>query len=70
MVYTVIWYGKQGVVEKTPFDAERDARDHAQASFAARQHNDGVVAVEVRKPDWAVVFSQAGARRGGQDGGG
>ena len=70
MVYTVIWYGKQGTVEKTPFDAEKEAKEHAQASFAARQQDDGVVAVEVRKPDGTVVFSQAGARRGGQDGGG
>jgi len=58
MIYTVIWYGKQ---------AEKDAKDHAQASFAARRHDDGVVAVEVRKHDGTVVFSQAG---GGMDSGG
>ena len=70
MVYTVIWYGKQGVVEMTPFDAEKEAREHVQASFAARQQEDGVVAVEVRKPDGTVVFSQAGGSSGGVDGGG
>ena len=64
MVYTVIWNGKRGVIE------EKEAREHAQASFAARQQNDGVVAVEVRKPDGTVVFSQAGGRSGGVDGGG
>ncbi|BCG96752.1 hypothetical protein [Mesorhizobium sp. 131-2-1] len=62
MSYTVIWYGKQGIVEKTPFDAEKAARDHALATFAARKQNDGIVAVEVRKDDGTVVFSQAGAR--------
>ncbi|QKC82067.1 hypothetical protein [Mesorhizobium sp. NZP2077] len=70
MVYTVIWYGRQGVVEKAPFDAEKDAREHAQATFAARQQDDGVVAVEVRKHDGTVVFSQAGGSGGGVDGGG
>ena len=69
MVYRVIWYGKQGVVEMIPFDAEKEAREHAQASFAARQQDDGVVAVEVRKPDGTVVFSQAGGSSG-VDGGG
>lgn len=60
MVFTVIWYGQQGVVEKQRFDAEKDARDHAQMSFAARQQNDGIMAVEVRKHDGTVVFSLAG----------
>jgi hypothetical protein len=32
MAFTVIWYGKQGIVEKTPFDAEKAARDHALAT--------------------------------------
>ncbi|WP_155256424.1 hypothetical protein [Mesorhizobium loti] len=54
MVYTVTWYGKQGVVEKTPFDAEKDAKEHARATFLARQQVDGVVAVEVRKHDGTV----------------
>jgi hypothetical protein len=62
MAFTVIWYGKQGIVEKTPFDAEKAARDHALATFPARKQNDGIVAVEVRKDDGTVVFSQAGAR--------
>jgi hypothetical protein len=61
MAFTVIWYGKQGVVEKMPFDAEKAARDHALATFPARKQN-GIVAVEVRKEDGTVVFSQAGAR--------
>ena len=60
MVYTVIWYGKKGIVEKTPFNAEKAARDHALATFLARKQNDGIVAVEVRKDDDTVVFSQAG----------
>lgn len=60
MAYTVIWYGKQGIVEKTPFDAEKAARDYAQAMFLARKQGDGIVAVEVRKDDGTVVFSQAG----------
>jgi len=54
----------------SPFDAEKEAREHAQASFAARQQDDGVVAVEVSKPDGTVVFSQAGGSSGGVDGGG
>ena len=61
MAFTVIWYGKQGVVEKMPFDAEKAARDHALATFPTRKQN-GIVAVEVRKEDGSVVFSQAGAR--------
>ena len=60
MAYMVIWYGKEGIVEKTPFDAEKAARDHALATFFARKQNDGIVAVEVRKDDGTVVFSQAG----------
>lgn len=58
--YTVIWYGKQGIVEKTPFDAEKAARDHALATFPGRKQHEGIVAVEVRKDDGTVVFSQAG----------
>ncbi|PZV33186.1 hypothetical protein B5V02_38250 [Mesorhizobium kowhaii] len=60
MAYTVIWYGKQGVVEKTPFDAEKAARDHVFAAFPARKRDDGIVAVEIRKDDDTVVFSRAG----------
>jgi hypothetical protein len=37
VAYTVIWYGKQGIVEKVPFDAEKAARDHALATFPARK---------------------------------
>ena len=61
MAFTVIWYGRQGIVEKMPFDTEKAARDHALATFLARKQNDGIVAVEVRKDDGTVVFSQAGA---------
>jgi hypothetical protein len=53
MAYMVIWYGKAGIVEKTPFDAEKAARDHAQTAFSARQQDDDNVAVEVRKDDGA-----------------
>ena len=60
MAYTVIWYGKQGIFEKTPFDAEKTARDHALETFADRKLRDGIVAVEIRKDDGTVVFSQAG----------
>ena len=60
MAYTVIWYGKQGIFEKVPFDAEKAARDHALATFPARKEIDGIVAVEVRKDDGAVMFSLAG----------
>ncbi|TIQ29961.1 MAG: hypothetical protein E5X48_29435 [Mesorhizobium sp.] len=58
MAYTVIWYGRQGIVEKTPFDTEKAARDHALAAFQDRKS--GIVAVEVRKDNGTVVFSQAG----------
>ncbi|WP_457155840.1 hypothetical protein [Mesorhizobium sp. P5_C1] len=58
MAYTVIWYGKQGILEKTHFDAEKVARDYALATFTDRKS--GIVAVEVRKDDGTVVFSKAG----------
>lgn len=61
MAFTVISYGKTGIVAKTPFDAEKDARGHAIATFAARKPDDGIVAVEVRKDDGTVVFSKAGS---------
>jgi hypothetical protein len=61
MPYTVIWYGRQGIIEKVSFDAERDAREHAIAKFPARKADDGVVAVEVRNDKGAVVFSRAGS---------
>jgi len=59
MAFTVIWYGKMGMVEKTSFDAERAARDHALATFASRKQIDSVVCVEVRKENGEVVFSHA-----------
>ena len=62
MVYMVIWYGRQGVVEKVPFDAEKTAKDYAVEMFPARQQRDAVVSVEVRKDSGAVVFSHAGSR--------
>ncbi len=55
----MIWYSRKGVVEKLLFEAVKAARDHALATFAAR-NKDGIVAVEVRKDDGTVVFSQAG----------
>jgi hypothetical protein len=60
MAFTVIWYGRQGIVEKTTFDAEKAARDHAIAMFPTRKQDDGIVSVEVRKDNGAVVFSHAG----------
>ena len=60
MAYTVIWYGRQGIVDKASFDAERAAKDHAIATFEARKEKDGIVTVEVRKDNGAVVFSKAG----------
>jgi len=59
VAYTVIWYGRQGIVGKESFDAEKAARDYTLATFPARKV-DGIVAVEVRKDDGTVVFSLAG----------
>lgn len=59
MAYTVIWYGRHGIVDKVTFDAEKTARDHAIAMFQTRKGDDGVVSVEVRKDNGAVVFSHA-----------
>ena len=59
MAYTVIWYGRQGIVEKVTFDAEKDAKDHAIAMFPTRKGDDGIVSVEVRKDNGVVVFSHA-----------
>lgn len=60
MAYSVIWYGKKGVFEKTSFDAEKAALDHVLATFPIRKEVDGIVAVEVRNDDGTVVFSLAG----------
>jgi hypothetical protein len=62
MAYTVIWYGREGIVAKTPFEAEKTAKDHAIETFPARQQSDGIVAVEVRKDNGDVVFSLAGGQ--------
>ncbi|CDX22216.1 conserved hypothetical protein [Mesorhizobium sp. ORS 3324] len=59
MAYTVIWYDKQGIVDKVTFDAEKTARDYAISMFQTRKADDGVVCVEVRKDDRTVVFSHA-----------
>ena len=59
MAYTVIWYGRQGIVDKMAFDAEKAAKDHAIAMFPSRKQNDRIVSVEVRKDNGAVVFSHA-----------
>lgn len=61
MPYTVIWYGRQGIIQRLPFDAEKAAKEHAIATFSARKEEDGVVAVEVRKESGAVVFSHPGS---------
>jgi hypothetical protein len=60
LAYTVIWYGRRGIVEKVSFDAEKAAKDHAVAMFPTRKKDDGVVSVEVRKDNGQVVFSHAG----------
>jgi hypothetical protein len=60
MAFTVKWYGRQGIVETATFALERAAKDHATTMFEARRRDFGVVAVEVRKEDGAVVFSHAG----------
>ena len=60
LTYTLIWSGKQGITEKVSFNAEKAARDHALASFPIIAQG-GIVAVEVRKADGTVVFSNAGA---------
>ena len=60
MAFTVIWYGKDSIVAKTPFDAEKTTKHHAFAMFPALKQKDGVVSVEVRKDDGTFVFSRAG----------
>jgi hypothetical protein len=60
VAYTVIWYGRQGIFEKTPFEAEKAALDHALATYASRKEVDGIVAMEIRNDDGKVVFSLAG----------
>jgi len=60
VAYTVIWYGRQGILEKTLFEAERAARDHALATYPSRKEVDGIVAMEIRNDDGKVVFSLAG----------
>ena len=59
MAFTVVWYGRQGVIDKVTFDAEKVAKNHAIAMFQTRRGDDGVVSVEVRKENGAVVFSHA-----------
>lgn len=56
----MIWYGRQGIFEKTPFEAEKAALDHALATYASRKEVDGIVAMEIRNDDGKVVFSLAG----------
>ncbi|PBB67406.1 hypothetical protein CK228_16425 [Mesorhizobium sp. WSM4312] len=59
MAFTVIWYGRQGIIDQETFDTEKVAKDHAIAMFQTRRGDDGVVCVEVRKDNGAVVFSHA-----------
>jgi hypothetical protein len=61
MTYNVIWYGKAGVVDKTPFNSEKDAKDHAIAEFPTRKKGNGVVVVEVRDDEDNVVFTHSGS---------
>lgn len=59
MAYTVIWYGRQGLIDRETFGAEKIAKDHAVSMFSTRKGYDGVVSVEVRKDNGTVVFSHA-----------
>ncbi|MER9330581.1 hypothetical protein [Mesorhizobium sp. M0488] len=59
MAYTVIWYGRQGIVDKVTFDTEKTAKDHAISMFQTRRGDDGIVSVEVRKDNGALIFSHA-----------
>jgi hypothetical protein len=59
MAYTVMWYGREGLLDKTPFETERDAKEYAIAMFPAKKQSFGVVAVEVRKDNGEVVYSHA-----------
>ncbi|MBZ9991144.1 hypothetical protein LB572_29015 [Mesorhizobium sp. BH1-1-5] len=59
MAFTVIWYGRNGIIDKVTFDAEKSAKEHVVAMFQTRKGDDGIVSVEVRKDSGAVVFSHA-----------
>lgn len=59
MAFTVIWYGRQGIVDKEMFDAEKSAKDHAISMFQTRKGDDGIVSVEIRKENGTVVFTHA-----------
>src|SRR5262245_9950250 len=39
MAFTVFWYGKKGLLDKTRFDDERTAKSHAIDTFAARKRD-------------------------------
>ncbi|MER8809851.1 hypothetical protein [Mesorhizobium australicum] len=56
MAFTVIWYGRQGIIDKVIFDAEKVAKDHA---ISTRRGDEGIICVEVRKDNGTVVFSHA-----------
>ena len=56
MAYTVIWDGKEGVLEKAPFQDEASAKSYAVAVFPARKMDYGVVAAEVWDDSGKVVF--------------
>jgi hypothetical protein len=55
--HAVIWYGRQGIVDKEMFDAEKTARDHAISMFQTRKGDDGIVSAEVRKENGTVVLA-------------
>ncbi|ESY89131.1 MULTISPECIES: hypothetical protein [unclassified Mesorhizobium] len=59
MAFTVIWYGRQGIIDKVIFDAEKVAKDHAISMFQTRRGDEGIICVEVRKDNGTVVFSHA-----------
>ena len=37
MAFTVIWYGRHGIVDKATFPAEKAAKDHAISTFQDRK---------------------------------
>ena len=59
MTYTVVWYDREGIIDKSTFDAEKKAKDYAIAMFPTRKA--GVVAVQIRKDDGTVIYSRAGS---------
>ncbi|MBZ9669049.1 hypothetical protein [Mesorhizobium sp. ES1-3] len=65
MAYTVIWYGRKGIIDKVTFDAEKVAKDHAMAMFQTRRGDDGAVSVEVRKDNGLLSLAMPRTSAGG-----